>query len=313
MIAVEAPAPAGHTQEAHPAGRSLAAERERQGLSRVEMAQRLHMSAGQVEALETGEYSRLPKGPFLRGFVRNYARALGLDVEAVLAQLAQEGPHDVAPGIVVPNQNIRFDPLGERLSSPYVKAAGIAFVAIALGFAALYWWFFIKPEPPAAHRAEPAATTPAATSTAPASASTAEAGNGPAGAAPATPASAVNAPAASGAPAPATSGAPAAATSAAPATASPAAQGTATGAAAEKGEAVLDFHFDAESWVEVRDASNRVLMQRTNAAGSDAEVSGRPPLRVIVGNSSKVSLRYNGSDFPLAPHTKVDVARFTLE
>ncbi len=306
MIAVEAPAPAGHTQEAHPAGQSLAAERERQGLSRVEMAQRLHMSAGQVEALETGEYSRLPKGPFLRGFVRNYARALGLDVDAVLAQLAQEGPHDVAPGIVVPNQNIRFDPLGERLSSPYVKAAGIAFVAIALGFAALYWWFFIKPEPPAAHRAEPAATAPAAPSTPPpASAPAPEGVANPAGTAPSTPANALNAPVTSAAPAPATS--------AAPANASPAAEGTAAGAAAEKGEAVLDFHFDAESWVEVRDARNRVLMQRTNAAGSDAEVSGRLPLRVIVGNASHVSLRYNGSEFPLAPHTKVDVARFTLE
>ncbi|HWH39272.1 MAG TPA: DUF4115 domain-containing protein [Usitatibacter sp.] len=76
---------------------------------------------------------------------------------------------------------------------------------------------------------------------------------------------------------------------------------------------MLAFHFDAESWVEVRGANNRVLMQRTNAAGSDAEVTGRLPLRVIVGNASHVSLRYNGQDFPLAPHTKVDVARFTLE
>ncbi|HWH39086.1 MAG TPA: helix-turn-helix domain-containing protein, partial [Usitatibacter sp.] len=263
MIAVEAPAPAGHTQEAHPAGQALAAERERQGLSRVEMAQRLHMSAGQVEALETGEYSRLPKGPFLRGFVRNYARALGLDAEAVLAQLAQEGPHDVAPVIVVPNQNIRFDPLGDRLSSPYVKAAGIAFVAIALGFAALYWWFFIKPEPPATHRAEPAASTPAAPSPAPPA--SAEAGTSPAVPAPATPENAGNAPADSGAPAAATSAAPTG--SAAPTTASPAAEGTAAGAAAEKGGAVLAFHFDAESWVEARGANNRVLMQRTNAAG----------------------------------------------
>ena len=312
MIAVEAPAPAGHTQEAHPAGQALAAERERQGLSRVEMAQRLHMSAGQVEALETGEYSRLPKGPFLRGFVRNYARALGLDADAVLAQLAQEGPHDAAPGIVVPNQNIRFDPLGERLSSPYVKAAGIAFVAIALGFAALYWWFFIKPEPPATHRAEPAATMPAAPSPEPpASPPAAEAVASPAAPAPATPESAANAPAASGAPASTTSAAPAA--SAAPTTASPAAEGAAAGAAAEKGAAVLAFHFDAESWVEVREASNRVLMQRTNAAGSDAEVTGRLPLRVIVGNASHVSLRYNGQEYPLAPYTKVDVARFTLE
>ncbi|HET7403900.1 MAG TPA: DUF4115 domain-containing protein, partial [Usitatibacter sp.] len=128
---------------------------------------------------------------------------------------------------------------------------------------------------------------------------------------PAAPESTANAPAVSGAPA---SGPPAAAvTSAAPASASPATGGTAAAPAAEKGEAVLEFHFDAESWVEVRDAGNRVLMQRTNAAGSDAEVSGRLPLRVIVGNASHVSLRYNGQEFALAPHTKVDVARFTLE
>ena len=54
-----------------PLGELLAAERERQGLSRAEVAQRLHMSAWQVEALEGGEYDRLPKGTFLRVFVRN--------------------------------------------------------------------------------------------------------------------------------------------------------------------------------------------------------------------------------------------------
>jgi cytoskeleton protein RodZ len=290
---VEAPAPAEQAHEAHPAGRSLSAERERQGLSRAEMAQRLHMSPAQVEALETGEYSRLPKGPFLRGFVRNYARALGLDVEAVLAQLAQESPRDAAPGIVVPNQNIRFDPLGDRLSSPYVRAAGIAFVAIALGFAALYWWFFIKPEPPASRKPEPVATSPATPTPPPG----AEPGASPAAVAPATPAGAVSAEQGT----------------ATPASPAPATEAGSAPAAAANGEAVLSFHFNAASWVEVRDANNEVLMRRTNAADSDAEVSGQPPLRVIVGNASKVSLRYNGREFALEPHTKVDVARFTLE
>ncbi len=57
-------------------GQTLAAERERQGLSRSDAAQRLHMSAWQIEALETGDYGKLPKGTFLRGFVRNYAKVL---------------------------------------------------------------------------------------------------------------------------------------------------------------------------------------------------------------------------------------------
>jgi len=292
------------------AGQLLAAERERQGLSRVEMAQRLHMSPSQVEALETGDYTRLPTGPFLRGFVRNYARALGLDADVLLAQLAQEGPHETAPRIVVPSQNIRFDPLGERLSNPYVKAAGLAFVAIALGFAAMYWWLFIRPKPPAAHKPADMPPPSGAPATRPSAATT--------------PAPIDSAPPAAGASSPAPGGvSPASApSSAAPASAAAKAEpskaeapkaDTAPKAAAAPGEASLQFRFKGDSWVEVRDARDRVLFQRLNAADSEATVTGRPPLRVIVGNAPDVTLRYNGRDFPLEPHTKVAVARFTLE
>ena len=40
---------------------------------------------------------------------------------------------------------------------------------------------------------------------------------------------------------------------------------------------------------------------------------GRPPLNVVVGNAPRVDAIYEGRDFPLEPHTKVAVARFTLE
>ena len=59
-------------------GAILATERERQGLARADIAQRLHMSVSQIEALESGDYARLPRGTFLRGFARNYARAVVL-------------------------------------------------------------------------------------------------------------------------------------------------------------------------------------------------------------------------------------------
>src|SRR5437764_12859704 len=119
---------------AKPVGQMLAAERERQGLSRLDIAQRLHMSAYQVEALETGDYKRLPQGTFLRGFVRNYAKLLGMPTDSVLPLLAETAPGGKRPRIDVPTQNIRFDPLGERLANPYVRAGAIAFVAIAVGF-----------------------------------------------------------------------------------------------------------------------------------------------------------------------------------
>ena len=126
------------------AGAMLAAERERQGLSRADIAQRLHISVAQIEALENSDFDRFPRGPFLKGFTRNYARALGLDAEALVDLVAESSPHAEAPRIVVPRQTIRFDPLGQRLTNPYVKAAGIAAAVIVLGFAAMYWWLFIR-------------------------------------------------------------------------------------------------------------------------------------------------------------------------
>src|SRR5688572_8918320 len=122
------------------------------------------MSVWQVEALERGDYSRLPSGPFLRGFVRNYAKVVGVPADDVLAQLAERAPRHPAPGIVVPSQNIRFDPLSERIANPYVKATAIGITVVAFGFAAMYWWVNIRnasPAPSAARKGVPAAVAPA--------------------------------------------------------------------------------------------------------------------------------------------------------
>lgn len=295
-------------------GATLAAERGRQGLSRADVAQRLHMSPSQVEAIEVGEYARLPRGPFLRGFVRNYAKALGLAPEPLLEMLAGAAPATPAPGIVVPTQNIRFDPLGERLSNPYVKAATLALVAIAIAFAAMYWAMFVRPRPPAPARhpvaAEPSAPPVAAPTPAPVS--------------PPLPLPPEDAPAATPAPAarsaasalpsaskpvsaPAMAAKPAVPAATAAGTAQPPSTGNAAGAKR------LSFHFTGESWVEVRDASGNVIFQKLNPAGSDAQVSGRPPLDVVVGNAPEVALKLDGKPFDLDPHTQVAVARFTVE
>src|SRR5258706_10408546 len=114
------------------------------------------MSAYQVEAIETGDYARLPQGTFLRGFVRNYAKALGIAADPLLDLQSEGAAPKQRPGIVVPTESIRFDPTGEGLRNPYVKAAGIAFVVIALAFAAMYWWLFIRPAPPGAAAQKPA-------------------------------------------------------------------------------------------------------------------------------------------------------------
>ena len=287
-------------------GQALAAEREKQGLSRADVAQRLHMSAYQVEALENGDFTRLPRGTFLRGFVRNYAKVLGLQPDPIVALLTDGAAAGMRPGIVVPTESIRFDPLGERFANPYVKAVTIAFVVIALGFAAMYWWLFIRPTPPGAitHKSSEAVTSshvPSAASSAPAVSPAPTMISAPPASVPAV----EKKPEASKPPpeAPKTEPAETAKRAATPPPAPKSAQAGNT----------LKFVFKGQSWVEVRDAKGKLLFSRLNAPGSDAEVSGNPPFNVIVGNAPEVQLFYNDHEFDLEPHTKVAVARFTVE
>jgi cytoskeleton protein RodZ len=251
------------------------------------------MSAYQVEAIETGDYTRLPQGTFLRGFVRNYAKVLGLQADSLLLLLGEGREPGKRPGIVVPSMSIRFDPLGQRLDNPYVKAVVIAFVVIALGFAAMYWWLFVRPAKSAGSAQVPVAE---ASSSKPARAA----------ALPVSPRSETVA--------------------AAPLTSAPMLVPPPSVDAAKKTEpaktpppvnaalgSTLKFVFKGQAWVEVRDSKGRLLLSRLNPPGSDAEVSGKPPFNVVVGNAPEVQLFYNDHEFDLEPHTKVAVARFTVE
>lgn len=282
-------------------GATLAQERERQGLSRAEVAQRLHMSPSQVEALEGDEHDRLPKGTFLRGFVRNYAKLLGADPDAAVAMLASVVPAP-APRIVVPSQNIRFG--DERLAnSPYVKAGMLAMVVVALGFAGMYWWLFVRPTPPAVAQKAPDMPPPQQIAAPPAQVAATPSEPPPAP---------VEAPKAAE-PLPEPAPAPARAESRAPAVTPASAVRAADAARVAAGAPSLKFRFRGDSWVEVKDGAGKVLVSRLNTKGSEAEISGKPPLTVTVGNAPDVTLLVNDREFPLEPHTRVAVARFTVE
>jgi cytoskeleton protein RodZ len=85
-------------------------------------------------------------------------------------------------------------------------------------------------------------------------------------------------------------------------------------AAGENGKlGVLRMVFDQESWVEVTDSSGTPIFAQLNPAGARRKVSGQPPLSVVVGNAAGVRLSYNDREVDLSPHTRVDVARLTLE
>ncbi len=72
-------------------GAQLLAERRAQGLSLGDVARQLKLSVRQVEALERDEYAAFPGPVFARGFLRNYAKLLQLDAEALVAQRGDLG------------------------------------------------------------------------------------------------------------------------------------------------------------------------------------------------------------------------------
>jgi cytoskeleton protein RodZ len=73
-------------------GEQLRAARERLGLSVADAASRLHLRTMFVEAMENEQWTLLGETVYARGFVRNYARLLGLDPEPFLAALPAPRP-----------------------------------------------------------------------------------------------------------------------------------------------------------------------------------------------------------------------------
>jgi len=75
----------------------------------------------------------------------------------------------------------------------------------------------------------------------------------------------------------------------------------------------MQFVFETQSWVEVRDREERIVFSQLNPAGAVQHVQAQPPLNVVIGNARGVRVNYNGRPVDLAPHTRVEVARFTVE
>ncbi|WP_234421727.1 RodZ domain-containing protein [Parazoarcus communis] len=295
-----------------PAGTMLRKAREVRGESLEEVAQALKLSMRQLVAIESGHYEILPGPAFVRGFVRNYARHLGLDPEAVLAAVGAEAsaavdltPVSNAEGDMPANRGFKFNVV------PAAVVAGLLLVLISAG--GYFGWFetptqsdveVIEPgmAPMTQSEAEEvlASSAPVAVEVDPPLAE-------PAATVAPVPESAT--PLASGALA-----VPVAPPAAAPAV-SAAAPLVPVDAAAPAADVPppLRFVFSGESWVEVKDASGAILFSGIGVSGSSRTVQGAPPFALVIGNARSVRLEFNGKPVDLVPHTKVSVARLTVQ
>ncbi len=301
-------------------GVRLRQAREAMGQSAADIATRLRMGVKQVQALEAGDYAALPTGTFLRGFVRNYAKVVGLDPAELVACLeddhAQARAVQATPVVEPSRQKMAVRDGAGLLSTPQMQGVAIALVMILLGAAVAYWWTHIRTEAPRA------ATTPVASPAPARSEPTAESVRQPdAVPANAAPAEAVVAPAqADVQPAPVdTPPAPAAPVSEVPAkpakaTEKPSAPDKSKAVEPEKkvraaDSSVVGFTFSGESWVEVADANGRVVLSKRFRNGDAEEVGGKGPLSIVIGNASNTRMALNGLEFDLTPHTRGNVAR----
>jgi len=101
--------------EAGHVGEALRNAREGLGLAADDISQVTHVRSSYIEAIEAFDFESLPARPFVVGFVRSYARALGLDPDLVVARFRREAPEvDAklrAPIGLSPNGLARFRPL----------------------------------------------------------------------------------------------------------------------------------------------------------------------------------------------------------
>lgn len=265
-------------------GAVLRAAREAQGYSLAEVAQVLKFGVRQLEALENDDYSTLKGATFIRGFVRSYARYLRLDEVPLLAALEPQVAA-VAEVRTVDSVNAVM-PSGVQDNSK--RAYWLAAFVLLLGAVAWFAWQEQGASAPDAQKPE-AVPAVAAPEPAPVTASSVS------------PSQPMLAPT--------------------PAVIAPAAAGTAetpvppapVAASPSPNERQLLLSFSGVSWVEVRDASNQIIYSGNSTPDSRQALRGRPPFQLVIGNASAVKLRYEDRAIDLQPHTRVDVARLTLD
>lgn len=310
----------GETVEAPalPGGR-LRTQRERRGLTLVQVSSELHIDQHLLAALEEDNYAALGAPIFVKGHLRNYARLLGLDpVELVALYEAAQQPAD--PALVAHRADgPRMD---EGRSTAWVGWFGWVFLAV-LGVSLAGWWYYqqegganlvfsntfdpipLPDETDTTSTALPETTLPAAGEDDPGAAA------GTVGAQPADAAPADAGTVASVTPGEAREGTPAAA----PEIREPAPVETrpVTQPSPRQGGSGLALEFTEESWVEIYDAEGRPILYDLLGPGTRREISATGQLRLFIGNTDGVQVYVGGERFNLDRHRRSDsTARFTV-
>lgn len=310
-------------------GETLRQARESNGWSLAEVALKLNLTSNSLANLEAGAFDKLPGHTFARGYIRAYAKLLGID-QAVLVQAFDQFTGTDAQGSNVHGLGRIEEPT--RVSHTILRIVSLLLLIAVVG-GGFVWWQdqtsqrnkdltsnamehvevesadgttqihpLDEPEDQAVVEGQAAPQAPA----------TAEQPAPDAGTAPA----AVPAPAVPTAPAAPAAQAPAVPTPApvTPAPAAPAAPALSppTTPALIAGDGRVQITFIADCWTQVTDGNGKVLFSGLKRKGDTLDQSGKPPLTLRLGFARGAQVAYNGQPVDVAPFTSGETARLKL-
>lgn len=300
-------------------GQLLRNAREQLGWTREQVASRIHLRLTLIAAIESDTYDKHTSHTFIRGYLRTYAKLVGIPEETILAAYEKLG--------LAPPDNIDMQSFSRRsrqqANDSRLKAVTWLVVLVLIALSIAWWW-------QSTARRSASDDALAATEMSAASSAAAEPDM--------TPHDTINAlPVEEAATVPATSDvtAPAAVSDASatdplsatrPLISATAAVGTATNVAAPgvnstaSEEAVVDpatapqlkIGFTADCWLEVKDANGKTLFSGLKKANNELVLEGAEPLKLIIGAPMAVKLEYKGNAFDMSRYNNGRTARFSL-
>ena len=320
-------------------GETLRQARESNGWSLAEVALKLNLTVNSLGNLEAGAFDKLPGHTFARGYIRAYAKLLGMDQTILVQQFDQSTGTD-SQGSNVHSLGRIEEPV--RVSHTILRIVSLLLLIAVVG-GGFVWWQdqtsqrtkdlatlapehvevegadgttqihpLDEPEDQAVAQGQAEGATALAL---PQAETSAEA---PAEAEPSTPAPAPVAPAAAPA-APVHNAAPAAPAAPAPVAPAPtvaapvvAASAPTVAAAPVAGQGQVQLQFTADCWTQVTDGTGKVLLSGLKRKGENVSVSGKPPFAVRLGFARGAQVSYNGQVVDVAPFTSGETARLKL-
>ena len=118
-------------------GKLLRDAREAKGIAIEDMAEKLHLLTDVVRGIEQCDFEEMPSRVFVRGYVRNYARLVGLNAQEMLDKFDQAHPEDLSHLRIDKSPHLPTDsPVASRFAGVMTWVTVLAIVILFV-----VWWY----------------------------------------------------------------------------------------------------------------------------------------------------------------------------